>query len=380
MNLVLTEDQQMLRQTVRQFLQAHSPVGRVRELRDGATNLGYDPILWRQMAELGWVGLMFPEQYGGLGMDFADLCVVLEEVGRALAPEPFISTVLMAGQALMLAGSHDQKSKWLPAIADGSSIVTLAHLEPKARFNLHKVATVAEVTAGGFRISGNKHQVLDLDGASALIVPARTSGGPDDRAGITLFLVPCDADGVTIRRQTRVDGRNAALLELVDVVVPEGAIVGPLDGGNDLLEQVVDRATIGLAAEMLGAGQQAFDDTLAYLKERVQFGAPIGSFQALQHRAGRMFINIETARSAVLAAARTVDSEPTDLPLMASLAKARCNDMLVHITDEGVQMHGGVGMTDEYDIGLFMKRARVACATFGDASFHRDRWATLKGY
>jgi alkylation response protein AidB-like acyl-CoA dehydrogenase len=380
MQLVLTEDQELLAKTAADWVREHSPVSRVRQLRDANDPVGHTPALWRQMAELGWVGIVFPESYGGAGMGYADLAVVLEALGRTLAPEPFLSTVLLGGQALLLGGSDAQKQAWLPGVCDGTKRLALAQQEAKSRYDLHAVATTARRDGAGWRIDGEKIAVLDARSADAFVVAARTSGAERDAAGVTLFLVPKDAAGIAITPQTRIDHRNAAIVRFDGVRAGADAVVGAEGGGAALLETVVDRATIGLCAEMLGSMSQVFDDTVAYLKTRQQFGVPIGSFQALKHRAARVFMEIELARSAVMAVARAADANDADLAKLVSLAKARCSDAFVLAANEAVQMFGGVGMTDEYDVGFYMKRARVAEMTFGDAAHHRERWAQLGSY
>ena len=380
MDLVLSEDQELIAKTAGDFVKQKSPIARVRELRDTNDPVGFSRALWHEMAELGWVGIAFPESVGGAGLGFAELAVVLEELGRTLAPEPFLSTVLLAGQALLLGGDEAKSAAWLPRVCKGEAILALAQQEAKSRYDLAAVETKAERAGAGFRLTGEKIQVLDGHVADAFVVLARTAGGPREAKGLTLFLVPKGAAGLTVTRQTRLDGRNAALVRLDGVSVGADAAVGTVDAGHELLARVVDRATVGLSAEMLGGMQQAFALTVEHLKQRLQFGVPIGSFQALKHRAANVFIELELAKSAVMAAARAVDAGEPDLARLVSLTKARCSDAYVLATNEGVQMFGGVGMTDEYDIGFYMKRARAAELTFGDAAFHRARWAALSGY
>ena len=380
MALVLTEDQEILAQSARDFVRDRSPVSRVRALRDAGDEVGFSRDLWREMGVLGWPGILIPERYGGAGMGQADLAVVLEAVGRTLAPEPFLSTVLLGGQLLTRAGTDAQKRAWLPGIAAGEQVVAVAYQEARSRYALHRVATRAAAQRDAWVLSGEKIQVLDGRHADLLIVSARTAGEPDARDGLSLFLVAPDAPGLTVTPQTRVDGRAAALVRLDEVEVGGDALLGPAGHGLSILASVVDLATVGLCAEMLGGMGQIFDDTLAYLKTREQFGVPIGSFQALKHRAARVFMDVELCRSTVMAAARAADAGDVDVPLLASLAKARCSDAFVLATNEGVQMHGGIGMTDEHDAGLYLKRARAAEMTFGDADWHRARWAALRGY
>ena len=380
MQLVVTEDQELLAKTAVDWVRAHAPLKRVRELRDAKDPLGFSRAHWKQMAELGWVGIPFAEQWGGAGMGFADLAVVLEALGRTLAPEPFLSTVLLAGQAIAQGGSDAQKQAWLPGVCAGDAILAFAHTESQSRFDRFRVATQARPEGGGFRIDGQKVQVLDAASADALVVVARTGGGERDAAGITLFLVPKGAAGLAITPQTRIDHRAAALVRLDGVRVGADAVIGGVGQGAALLDAVVDRATAGLCAEMLGSTEQVFADTVQYLKTRLQFGVPIGSFQALKHRAARVYMEVELARSAVMAVTRAIDAGDAETAKLVSLAKARCSDAFVLAANEGVQMFGGVGMTDEYDVGFYMKRARVAEMTFGDAAWHRERWARLGGY
>jgi acyl-CoA dehydrogenase len=378
--LVLSEDQELLAKTAADFVAERSPVARVRQLRDSRDPDGFSRALWKEMAELGWLGIPFPESAGGAGMGLAELAVVLEALGRRLAPEPILSCVLLAGQALLLGGSEAQKKTWLPPLVAGEKLLALGFQERRSRYSPLRVATRAERTGESWRLSGEKIQVEGGASADALIVSARTAGGQSEAAGITLFLLPRGAAGLEIVPQQRVDSRNAALLKLTGVTVGAGDVVGAPGEGGALLETVIDRATVGLCAEMLGSMSEAFERTLSYMKQRIQFGVPIGSFQALKHRAAQCFIEIELARSTVMAAARALDAGDEEGAKLVSLAKARCSDAAVLVGNEAVQMHGGIGMTDEHEIGFYLKRARVAELTFGDAAFHRDRWARLSGY
>ena len=380
MQLVLNEDQELIAKTALDFVAEHSPVSRFRALRDSGDELGYSRPLFKEMAELGWTGIPFDEKQGGAGMGFAELVLIVEALGRKLAPEPFLGGVAMGGSALSLSGDNSLRDLWLPSVIDASKIVALAHQEARSRYDLFAIETTAEAAGDGFTLSGEKTQVLDAFGADAVIIPARTSGQPGDREGITLFLVETGTAGLTIDRQIRVDHRNAAIVRLDDVACSADAIVGGLGEGGRLLEEVIDRATVVLCGEMLGGMSEAFDLTLGYLKTRDQFGVKIGTFQALQHRAATVYMEIELARSTVMAAARAVDTRDKQAAQLVSLAKARCSDAYVLAANEGVQIFAGVGMTDEYDIGFYMKRARVSELTFGDAAFHRDRWAKLGSY
>ncbi len=377
MQLVLSEDQELLAKTAADFAAEHSPLSRVRKLRDSDDPDGFSRDLWKQMAELGWVGIPFPESYGGAALGLADLAVVLEALGRKLAPEPFLSTVLLGGQALLLGGSAAQQDAWLPRVVAGERLLALAWQERGSRYEMRRSATRAERKGSGWRLSGEKVQVEGGFGADLYLVSARVDG-PGEALG--LFLVEPGAAGLEVVRQRRIDSRNVALLRLSGAEVAERAAVGAVGGAGALLERVAERATVGLCAEMLGAMSESFERTLRYLKDRVQFGVPIGSFQALKHRAAELFIQIELCRSCVMAAARAVDGGLAEAPALVSLAKARCSDAAMLVAHEGVQMHGGIGMTDEHDMGLYLKRARVAEQSFGDSAWQRDRWARLGGY
>jgi alkylation response protein AidB-like acyl-CoA dehydrogenase len=380
MDLVLTEEQELLQQTAREFVSKNSSLRRIRALRDTQEPLGYSPDLYNEMAKLGWLGIVFPEEYGGSGLGYTELMVVLEELGRGLMPEPVLSAVLLGGATIAKGGSQTQRQKVLPALINGQLRVTLAHQEPRSRYNPLHVETRAERAGAGWLLTGTKVQVLDGAGADRLIVPARTGGAVADRAGITLFLIDTKAPGLGIERQRRIDARNTALVRFENVRAEADDVITSVDAGGDLFGAVIDQATIGLCAEMLGSMTAALEMTLAYLKARTQFGVPIGSFQALKHRAAKMYIETELARSAVVAAHRALDENGADVPRLSSLAKARCSDAFVLIGNESVQMHGGIGMTDEHDIGFFIKRARTAEITFGDAAYHRNRFAELLGY
>jgi len=378
--LVLTEDQELLAKTAADWVAEKSPVKRFRELRDSDDADGFSRTLWKEMAELGWIGIPFPESVGGAEMGLAELAVILEPLGRNLAPEPFLSTTLLAGQALLIGGTEAQRDAWLPRLTAGDALFSLAYQEAGSRYDVHAVGTRATADGSGWKLDGEKVQVFEGGSADVLIVSARTSGDARDATGISLFLVPADTPGIHTTRQHRVDSRAVALIRFDGVAVGADSLVGAEGEGGALLERVVDRATAALCAEMLGSMTEAFERTLQYLKDRTQFGAPIGSFQALKHRAAQMFIEIEIARSCTMAAVRALDADDADAAKLVSLAKARCSDAGILVANEAVQMHGGIGMTDEHEIGFYLKRARAAELTFGDAAWHRDRWARLSRY
>ena len=379
-SLLLNDEQKMLSKTAHEFIRERAPAGRLRTFRDTKDEFGFSRDLWNEMAELGWLGLQIPEEYDGLGLGFFDLCVVLEESGRELMPEPFVSTLLLGTQALLLGGTEIQKQELLPAVASGRKLVALAYEEAGSRGDLWSMETAARSSGDLFELSGEKIQVLDGHIADTIIVSAATSGTPGAGVRSTLFLVDPNQPGVTITRQYRIDGHNAAIVQLDDVKLARDRVVGELDGGAILMQSILDRAGVGLAAQMLGGSEQAFADTLAYLKERELFGVPIGSFQVLQHRAVALYTEIALLRSVVLAAARLIDERPEDVPRLASLAKALGSETFLHVAKEAIQMHGGIGVTDEHDIGFYIKRAQATYMTFGEPSQHRRRWAELHGY
>ncbi len=373
-SLLLSDEQQMLKKTANELIRKLAPAARLRTFRDRKDAIGFSRELWKEMAGLGWLGLQIPHEYDGLGLGFFDLCIVLEESGRELMPEPFVSTLLLGTQALLLGGTETQKRALLSGVASGEKLVSVAYEERGSR-DFRRVETVARASDDGFEITGEKVQVLDGHLADAIIVSAATGGGMP-----TLFLVDPKAKGVTTTQQFRIDGHSSAIVRFEGVTVALDSLVGELGKGAALLQSVFDRASVGLAAHMLGASEQAFADTLAYLKEREQFDVPIGSFQALQHRAVALYTEITLLRSVVLAAARVIDEQPEDVPRFASLAKALASETFLHVAKEAIQMHGGMGVTDEHDIGLYIKRAQATYMTFGEPSQHRRRWAELHGY
>ena len=379
MSLVLTEDQLMFRDAAKRFAADRAPVAQMRKLRDSADAVGFSREVWKEMAQLGWSGVLVPEGYGGVGFGYVGAGLIAEELGRNLSSTPLLSTAVLGVTALLKGGSEAQKQALLGQIASGALLVALA-TDERGRHAPYAVAARAPGTAGRFRLSGRKLHVLDGHVADQLIVSARTSSDVESRDGITLFLVDPKAPGVTITRTSIVDSRNAAVVELRDVNVSTDDIVGGLDKGSVALDAVLDAGRAVLAAELLGISQESFDRTLAYLRERDQFGVKIGSFQALQHRAAHLFCEIELTRSVVLRTLQALDARESNASTLVCLAKARASEVARLATNEAVQMHGGIGMTDDFDIGFFMKRARAAGDTFGDAYYHTDRFAQISGY
>jgi acyl-CoA dehydrogenase len=348
-------------------------------LRDNRDSKGYSTELWQQMAELGWASIILPQEYGGLDFGFTGLGVVMEETGRTLTASPLLASAVIGASAILLGGNASQKESLLPAIAAGELTLALA-LEESHHHRPNRIATRAQADGDDYIITGSKTFVLDGHSADRLLVVARTDGETGDTSGISLFLVDPDSEGLRRQRTGLMDSRNAANINFDHVRVGREALVGEPGLGWAVLEPTLDRARVALAAEMLGSALEAFERTVAYLKEREQFGVKIGSFQALQHRAAHMQSRIELCRSVVLQALTAVDESPEQLPLLASLAKAQLNELAKLVSNEAVQMHGGIGVTDELEIGFFLKRARATMQTFGDSGFHKNRYATLCGY
>lgn len=379
MGLILTEDQLILRDMAKGFFDEKSPVERMRELRDSQDEVGFSRDLWKEMGELGWIGIPFPESVGGADMGYGELGVVLGECGRVLAPEPFMSTVLLGGNAILLGGNEPLQKELLPDVCSGNRILTLAFQE-KGRFDPYAIETKASRDGDHYTITGRKHFVLDGHVADQIVVAARTAGSSGERDGLSLFVIDRDASGLTIHRDELVDGRNGAHIELENVAVDGARVLGTVDAGAEILDAVFDRATVGLCAEMVGSFEEAFERTLEYLKTREQFGVKIGTFQALRHRIANLFAEMEFTRSIVRDAQTAIDEGRDDIAEATSAAKARCSEVAPLIGGEAIQMHGGIGMTDEEEIGLFFKRLKAAEVSLGDAIFHRNRFAHLRGY
>ena len=379
MPLVLTEEQSMLRDSARGLISDKAPVAHLRQLRDGKDADGFSRALWKTFAEMGFAGLLVPEAFGGSGLGCVEAGVVMEEIGRTLMPTPFLSTAVVGASALSRGGSEAQKSAYLPKIADGSLLTTLAVDEGAKHRPLH-TALQAVRSGNGFKLSGAKAFVVDGHVADLLIVAARSAGNAGDRNGLTLFLVDPKAKGVAIERTVMVDAHNAARITFDNVEVNADGVLGEVDGGAALLEGVLNIGRGAVASEMVGLSEEVFGRTVTYLKERKQFGKLIGEFQALQHRAAQLYIDIEITRAAVLKALQALDNDVDKAGAAVAVAKARAGTTATLAVQEGLQMHGGMGMTDQFDIGFFMKRARVAQELFGDSNFHAEQLAEGKGY
>lgn len=379
MALVLNEDEVMLRDSAAGFFKDKAPVKALRKLRDTHDETGFDRQLWSEMSDMGFTGIVIDEDHGGVDMGFMAAGLVAEQMGRNLSASPFFSTAILAATALRENGSAQQKSDWLPKIAGGEAIIALA-IDEGPKHNPMGITARAEKSGNGFKLSGAKAMVVDGHVADALIVAARTSGQDGDASGISLFIVDPKSAGVSTERTIMVDSRNAARIDFEDVEISGDALLGELDGGLDGLCKVLSAGRAVLAAELLGASGQAFDDTVTYIKERKQFGAIIGEFQALQHRASHLYSELELCRSAVIGALSALDAGDPKAEIYCAMAKAKLGSVAILASQEGVQMHGGVGMTDEYDIGLFMKRIRVLQELLGDANFHMNGFAQFNQF
>ncbi len=369
----LTEEQSMLKDQASAWVVEQSPVASFRQMRDSGVETAFVPATWTSMVEMGWTGILIPESYGGSDLGYLTFGVVLEQLGRQLAASPLFASALVGASALLIAGSEEQKQNYLPKIVDGSEVLTLA-VDEGARHSPDAIAMKAVSSADGFTLNGSKTMVVEGMAATTMVVAASTD------QGVTLFVVAADAPGVTRSPLSMLDSRGYANVTFTDVAVPSNAVLGGVGEGAGPLEAILDRARAGLAAEMLGTGSQAFDMTLEYLKTREQFGRVIGSFQALGHRAAELFTAMELTRSCMEAALQAIDADSPDIAEMCSLSKTKTGDFLHVMSNQLIQIHGGIGMTDEFDAGFYLKRARVLEHLFGNQSYHRERYATLLGF
>ncbi|MBV9585295.1 MAG: acyl-CoA dehydrogenase [Alphaproteobacteria bacterium] len=378
MDIGFSEEQELLRETARKFLDGECPTKFVREMM--ATDEAVTDAFWQQLAENGWLGITYPEEAGGSGLGLVDLVVLMEEIGRAVMPGPYPATVLLGGGAIATAGSPEQRREWLPPIAEGKIKATLAVTEPNARWDAAGITATAREARGGFTLSGTKMFVPDAHLADALVVAARSRDGSTMEDGVSLFLVPKNAPGLVIRRLPSVDEtRKLCEVRLDNVAVPGSALLGELHRGWTSLQQVIDGAAVALSAEMCGAAQRVLDMTVDYAKLRVAFGKPIGSYQGVKHKCADMLVDIENAKSLTYYAAWAIDEGEPEAPLAVSMAKAAASDASRKVCAAGIQLHGGIGMTWEHDLQLYLKRAKADEVAFGDATWHRERVARLMG-
>ena len=379
MAMLLNEEQGMLKDAAKGYLKTSAPIAQLRKLRDSESADGFDRKTWKDMAEMGWASVLVPEEHGGVAMGHVAAGVIAEEMGRTLTASPFLSTAILGATALTRFGSEAQKGEYLPRLAAGDFLTALA-VDETHKHSPSNVTTTAQRSGNGFKLDGRKSFVAEGHVADMLIVSARTAGAEGEADGITLFLVPRDATGVSVERASMIDSRNSAAITLEGVEVTADAVLGEVDGGYTALEAVLDAGRAGLAAEMSGSAQECLGQTLGYLRERKQFGEIIGTYQALQHRAAHLYTEIELGKSIVLKALQTLDMAPDHAAMMVSAAKSKLGQVAQLAAREAIQMHGGIGMTDEYDIGFFIKRVRVAEALYGDANYHTDKFARLRKY
>jgi alkylation response protein AidB-like acyl-CoA dehydrogenase len=371
MNFGLTEEQEVLRSVTKRFLDERAPMATVREIMESPEPL--NEKLWSSMAELGWLGLIVDEDNGGAGLGWVDLVVLLEETGRGLLPSPLISTSLAAA-AISEFGTNEQKQRYLPSLADGSAIGTLAVLEESDVLGADGILLSGTPEDGGYRLSGTKRFVHDAGAATILIVPFLAEG-----KDITLGIVETIAEGIKTKSFTTMDEtKRMADVTFDNVLVSSDAIL--TGDGTAALARLLDLAAVAITAEMVGAMDKDLEITSQYAKDRVQFDQPIGKYQGVKHPLAEMFVDVETSRSLIYYAAWCVQEAPESLPLAAARAKAYASEAFVRIGIDGVQLHGAVGFTAEYDIQLFLKRSKWALPAFGDANYHYSRVASLGGY
>ncbi|HQQ64128.1 MAG TPA: acyl-CoA dehydrogenase [Pseudomonadales bacterium] len=379
MALAFNEEQRALKDTARDFARNQSPVESFRQLRDSKHTDGFSADIWQAMIELGWSGMIFPEAYGGFEFGYMGLAGCFEEFGHTLVSSPLLSSVVLAGSVLLFGGSEEQKSTLLPQVVGGEKRLALA-IDEGFHHNPANIACTAKREGSTFILNGIKSRVIDGGSADLFIVAARTSGKAGDTQGISLFLVDASAEGLGKENVSLVDSRNYAKLTFDNVCIPASHLVGELDNGFTALDKALDRARICLTAEMFGGMQEIFERTTQYLKERKQFGVLIGTFQALQHRAAHMYTEIEMCKSILMLALDAVEKDADNAAQLVSAAKAKISDTYELVSNEATQMHGGIGVTDELDIGLFLKRARVSAELLGSSRFHYDRYARLEGF
>jgi alkylation response protein AidB-like acyl-CoA dehydrogenase len=378
MDIGFTEEQELLRESARKFLDSECPTKFVRErmASEEAVTEGF----WKRLAEQGWLGILYPEEYGGSGLGLVDLVVLMEEMGRAVMPGPFLATVLLGGAAILEAGGPAKRAEWLPRIAAGEAKATLAWSEPALRWDAAGIMMTARETGSGFVLSGTKLFVPDAHLADVLVIAARTRDGSTMEDGISLFLVPRGAAGLSVKLLPTIDEtRKQCEVRLDNVPLGGEALLGDLHAGWAPLERVRDHALVALSAEMCGAAQRVLDMTTEYARIRIAFGRPIGSYQGVKHKAADMLVEIENARSLTYYAAWACDERSAEMPLAAAMAKAAASDMARRVTSAGIQLHGGIGMTWEHDLHLYLKRAKAAEVAFGDAAWQRERVARMMG-
>jgi alkylation response protein AidB-like acyl-CoA dehydrogenase len=379
MDFILNDDQKMLVDTVTSFTKKESPVDRVRKIRE--SDIGWDRNVWRHMGELGWLGVALPESVGGIGGSFLDAGLIIERLGTTLVPEPYISSVMVAGLTLARAGSEEQRQMYLPKMIEGKTSLALAYVERESRHDVADVTTRAEKVGGDYKLSGKKEWVLNGQAADHILVSARTSGGQRERDGVSLFVVDRGAPGVKIKTVNCMDSHKAAFVELDGVKVGKGALVGAEGGAAQILERAMDYGAAAVCAEGSGIVQATLSMTREYMCQREQFGVKIGSFQALQHRLADVFVQVELCKgTAILAVIRADSQGEVERKRAISTAKKQLSKGGFFVTRQGIQLHGGIGVTDEHDVGLFFKRMQIIAALYGDEEHHVQRFAELPSF
>ena len=379
MKLILNEEQQFLKDTAKNFAEERTPVNHFRSLRDNKDDLLWDKDTWKEMVNLGWSGILIPEEYGGSNFGLAGISVILQECGKTLTPSPLFATGVLGAYAISQYGTEEQKKKYLPQIANGE-ITTAIAIDESSHHNPLNINTSAVSKDNSYILNGKKVFVVDGASADLLIVVARTSGKTGDSTGLTLFLVENNQPSINVVKLDMADSRNYANITFSDITVQKENILGDVEAGGEAIENILDIGRIAISAEMLGNTEAAFESTINYLKERKQFGVLIGTFQALQHRAAEMFCEIELTKSSIMAAMQGADNNSNELQRLASLAKTMAGETLHLVSNEAIQMHGGIGVTDEYDLGFYLKRSRVVEQIFGCSKFHTERYANISGF
>ncbi len=379
MKLVLTEDEQFLKDTAKSFADERAPITHFRALRDSNDPILWDKEIWCEMVKLGWPGILIPEEYGGSNFGITGIGVILNECAKTLTPSPLFATGVLGAYAITNFGTDEQKQNFLPKIVSGDLTTALA-IDESSHHNPKETEMIAKKEGESFIINGKKTFVVDGASADLFIVLARTSGNKGDMTGLTLFLVDSNTKGIEKIKLEMADSRNYANINFDNVEICNSNILGDAEAGGETVEDILDVGRIAIASEMLGNAEAAFDATLDYLKQRKQFGVLIGSFQALQHRAAEMFCELELTKSSVMAAMKAAEEGSNELQRLSSLAKTMAGETLHLVSNEAIQMHGGIGVTDEYDIGFFLKRARVAEQIFGSSKYHTERYANLSGF
>ena len=379
MKLILTEEEQFLKDTAKNFAEERCPISHFRSLRDNNDPILWDKEIWEEMSKLGWPGILIPEEYGGSNFGITGISVILEECAKTLTPSPLFATGVLGAFAITNIGNNEQKQNYLPKIASGELTTALA-IDESSHHNPANTIMDAKKDGKQFVVNGKKTFVIDGTSADLLIVLARTSGNKGEMSGLTLFLIDSNDTGIEKIKLDMADSRNYANIKFNNVNVSSQNILGDEETGGEITENILDIGRIAIAAEMLGNAEAAFETTLDYLKQRKQFGVLIGSFQALQHRAAEMFCELELTKSSVMAATKAADEGSNELQRLSSLSKTIAGETLHLVSNEAVQMHGGIGVTDEYDIGFFLKRARVTEQIFGSSKFHTERYANISGF